>query len=313
MNENLHERGFRDCIRAGADAPPGAGAGSDRSAADDEHDLGAALAGAIGDRVDAAAPPVMPPMAAIADLAAARARRRTVRRTAMAVVASVAVVVGGVVWRNVLERDTATTVIVTAVGDDGISGLGSAGTARDGPAEPAPDGSAGTARDGPAEPAPPTPEELSTGPVLQWTEIDPGFADLFNFKSLDDGRVLARAWGTADERVIDGERAVYTGSGSDWTELPLPDGIIVRHIDISGDRWLAWGRPRSSDDPREVIDRVFYTDDRGANWTELLMNVPPDPAPASPDCERHLWVESALASGERIVLVGWRLRNVLGG
>ena len=294
MNENLHERGFRDRVRAGADAPPGAGSGSDRSAADDEHDLGAALAGAIGDRVDAAAPPVKPPMAAIADLAAARARRRTARRTVMAAAASVAVV-GGVVWSNVLERDTATNVIVAAIEDDDSSPLASAGTAQDDPAEPA--------QDDPAEPASPTPEELSTGPVLQWTEIDPGFADLFNFESLDDGRVLARAWGTGDERVIDGERAVYTDDGIDWTELRLPGGIIIRRIDISGERWLAWGRPRSSDDPREVIDRVFYTDDRGANWTELLVNVPPDPEPVSPYCERHLWVDSVLASGERIVLV----------
>ena len=100
--------------------------------------------------------------------------------------APVALVVGGVVWSNVLERDTATTVIVTAIEDDGSSPLASAGTAQDDPAEP----------------AAPTPEELSTGPVLQWTEIAPGFADLFDFKSLDDGRVLARAWGIADERVF---------------------------------------------------------------------------------------------------------------
>ena len=178
--------------------------------------------------------------------------------------------------------------------------VGSPGAAQEG----SPGIDTGTGEDGSNQfvSAGPTPEELSSGPVLQWTEIDPGFADLFNFESLDDGRVLARAWGIGDELVLDGERAVFTDNGIDWTGFPLPDGIVIRRIDISGDRWLAWGRPRSSDGPREVIDRVFFTDDRGANWNELLLQVPPDPKLASPYCERHLWVSSALASGERFVL-----------
>ena len=296
MTENLHgrEKNSRDDL-----------------AADREQALGEALGRAIGDHLDAAAPPATPLLADIEDTAVARARARTARRAVVAVAASVAVVVGGLVGWNALRGDATTTVFVTS-GDRSTPSTPTAPVT--GEAESAPRGAAqelapgidtGTEEDDSNHlvSAAPTPEELSTGPVLEWTEIDPGFADLFNFDSLDDGRVLARAWGIGDELVIDGERAVYTDNGIDWTELPLPDGIIIRRIDISGDRWLAWGRPRSSDDPREVIDRVFFTDDRGANWTELLVNVPPDPEPVSPYCERHLWVDSVLASGERIALV----------
>ena len=296
MTENLHgrENNSRDDL-----------------AVDREQALGEALGRAIGDHLDAAAVPAIPLLAEIEDRAVARARARTTRRAVVAVAASVAVVVGGLVGWNALRGDSTTTVFV-ASGDPSTSSTPTAPAI--GEAESAPRGAAqeresgidiGTEEDDSNQfvSAGPTPEELSTGPVLQWTEIDPGFADLFNFESLGDGRVLARVWGIGGERVIDGERAVYTDNGIDWTGLRLPDGIIIRRIDISGDRWLAWGRPRSSDDPRELIDRVFYTDDRGADWTELLVDVPPDPEPVSPYCERHLWVDSVLASGERIALV----------
>ena len=171
------------------------------------------------------------------------------------------------------------------------------------------DGQSGSADDEAA-----TPEELSTGPVLRWTEIDPGFADLFNFKSLEDGRVLARAWGQGDELAMDGERAVYTDNGIDWTELPLPEGIVIRGIDISGERWLAYGWTHGSDEPRELADRVFFTDDRGVTWTELTLGIPPDSIPDSSHCDRFLRVRSASVSDDGIVvdLGGYRTLDAHG-
>ena len=153
-----------------------------------------------------------------------------------------------------------------------------------------------------------SPEELSTGPVLEWTEIDPGFADLFSFESVDDGRVLARAWGIGDELAMDGERAVYTDNGVDWTELPLPEGIVIRGIDISGDRWLAYGWTHGDYEHGDLVDRVFFTDDRGANWTEVNLDIPPDSIPESSHCDRVLFVRSAAVSEDGIVVDLWGYR-----
>ena len=153
-----------------------------------------------------------------------------------------------------------------------------------------------------------TPEALSTGPVLEWTEIDPGFADLFHLQSMDDGRVLARAWGIGDELAMDGERAVYTDNGVDWTDLPLPEGIVIRGIDISGDRWLAYGYTHGDHEPGDLVDRVFFTDDRGANWTEANLDIPADATPASSHCDRYLFVQSASVSDDGIVVDLWGYR-----
>ena len=168
---------------------------------------------------------------------------------------------------------------------------------------------AGEADSGPAQSGGSvTPEGLSTGPVLEWAEIDPGFADLFNFESVDDGRVLARAWGIGDELAMDGERAVYTDNGTDWTELPLPEGIVVRGIDISGDRWLAYGWTHGDHEHGELVDRVFFTDDRGASWTEVNLDIPADSIPESSHCDRVLFVQSAAVSEDGIVVDLWGYR-----
>ena len=150
-----------------------------------------------------------------------------------------------------------------------------------------------------------TPEEVSTGPALEWTEIDPGFADLYAFESLDSGRVLARAWYVGDELSLGGERAVYTDNGTDWTELPLPEGIVVRDIDNAGERWVAYGWTHGSDDYLELMDQVFLSDDQGATWTELTLDIPAGPTPASSQCVRFLVVDSASISDDGIVLDIW--------
>ena len=153
-----------------------------------------------------------------------------------------------------------------------------------------------------------TPEALSTGPVLQWTEIDPAFADLFSFESFDNGRVVARAWAVGDEMSLGGERAVYTGNGTDWTELPLPEGIVVRGIDNLGERWVAYGWTHGSDDYGELVDRVFRSDDQGATWTELALDIPADPTTSSSQCVRFLAVDSASISDDGIVVDIWGYR-----
>ncbi len=150
-----------------------------------------------------------------------------------------------------------------------------------------------------------TPEELSTDPVLRWTETDPGIGDVFGLQSVADGRVLARTWD-------DGGKVIVTSNGSDWTELPMPPGLEPRYVSIFGDRWLVSGtNPRfvthyglvtlfgepvpvggrippsehvtTRIPPGETIaERVFYSDDQGISWTELVFDIPAAATQAPP-------------------------------
>ena len=269
MTENMHDR----------QAEP--------MAAHDEQSLGAALGRAIGARVDASAPAAPPPPTMIADRAAARARVRTAQRTVVAVAASVLVAVGGVVGWRALSRQDTTTVLVTS--DRAIESSSGAVPA--------------AGWDDPQGPAIPAPEDLSTGPVLQWIEVDPGFVDLVPFQSTGDGRVIAYAWPEGVEQVFHSEWLVVTGNGTDWEELRLPEGLIPEEINITGDRWLVVGRYRDFAAPEDRLNLVFFSDDRGNSWTELEFETPPDPALALPYLDEHLWVSPGLVRGERMVLV----------
>lgn len=184
--------------------------------------------------------------------------------------------------------------LATDAAEHAGSGPGSAGTAN------AP---AGTGRADPTGMRTPDPEDLSTGPALHWTELDPDFADLYGFEATGDGRVIARAWPGGDGRTVGGDRVVVTANGADWEELPLPDRLIPAQIDVAGDRWLVIGWYPDFDAPESRLDRAFFSDDRGATWTELEFDIPADPALASPYLQEHLWSTPALVSGERMVLV----------
>ena len=282
-----------------------------RAAEDDDQSLGAALGRAIGAQVDATAMPGLLPLATMADQAAARARVQAARRAVVAVAASALLVVGGVVGWNALNRRATTDVFVTAAdpsapstGTVPVTGEADSaaptGTEEDASGQLAP---AGIERDDATGSETLSPQDLSTDPVLQWTEVDPDFLDLFGFESAGDGRVIAYAWPEGVEQVLHGERAVVTSNGTDWEELSLPDGLIPDGIDIAGDRWLVTGRYRSFDAPGGRLNRVFFSDDLGTTWTELEFEIPPDPALASPYQQENLWVTPALVSGERMVLV----------
>ena len=321
---------------AGSDA--GSDAGWDAGAPTDDG-LGEALAQAIDERVGAVDPR---PPSDIAERAEARARARASRRAAASLVAAAAVLIGGVVVWNALDplEDSDNVVITsddaaspavpgdaataTADGSESQPGqseaagaavpTGSDQAAAEGPREATgadgdgPGEAAVAAADEPAGSPPVTPEQLSTGPVLTWSEISPPFSDAFLIESPGDGRVVARLRDGADGRVS------VTSDGVSWTYVPMPQGIDVHHVDISGHRWLVTGTgladaedgsgsaglgwPASSP---EGPTRVFYSDDRGAAWTELALEIPTEPKP--PYVVIQPWVTHALTSGENMVLV----------
>lgn len=144
-------------------------------------------------------------------------------------------------------------------------------------------------------------QRLSTGPVLEWTEVDPGFDDLFQFESVGDGQVIARAWTDGDGQGLFGQRMVVSDNGTDWTELALPEGLFPEQVNISADRWVVTGRYPDSTWPDAGPDRLFFSDDEGATWTETIIDVPSEAA--SPYVVERWWASPVLVEGRRMVLV----------
>ena len=308
-----------------ADSVAGAHSGSEDRDALEESELGDAVGRALRERPETAW--ATPPVSLIAERAAARARARAARRTVAGVAAAAALIIGGVVVWNGLDGDGTGTVVVSlddpdaadpdAAGVDTAAADGTGTSAAssaeaDGPAtgaaadDPSPLSDPPAVEDDqPAHPDKPTPEELSTGPVLQWTEIDSGFVDLYGLESVGDGRVLARRW----RYPATAEQVVVTTNGVDWIDVPMPPGIAPQLVDISSDRWVITGQGGASDASGEAgsvpasLDRAFFSDDEGATWTELALNLPPDPARASPYVVEESRVAEVLVSGNNIVLV----------
>ena len=309
----------------------GAHSGSEDRDAPEELELGEALGRALREQPETAW--TTPPVSLISERAAARARARAARRTVAGVAAAAALIIGGVaVWNGLGDDGTGTVVVSpddpdatdpdgadldTAAADGTGTSVASSGEA-DGPVTGAAAENPSMLSDPPAveddqpvRPGEPTPEELSTGPVLQWTEIDPGFVDLYGLESVGDGRVLARRW----RGPAAAEQVVVTNNGVDWVDVPMPVGIVPQLVDISGDRWVVTGEGRALDASGEAspvaaglgvpagLGRAFFSDDEGATWTELVLNLPPGPARASPNVVEDSRVAAALVSGDNIVLV----------
>ena len=144
------------------------------------------------------------------------------------------------------------------------------------------------------------PEQFSTGPVLEWTEIDPGFDDVFDLKSVGDGRVVARGWTDGEGQGLFGQRVVVSANGTDWAEVPMPDGLFPELANIASDRWVVTGQSLDSGWPEEAVDRVFFSDDQGSTWTEMVIELP---SSSTSPYAVELWrASSVLVSGEQVVL-----------
>ncbi|MCY3635488.1 MAG: hypothetical protein OXH23_07770 [bacterium] len=271
----------------------------------DDQALGEAIGSAIRDRVDA--PASRPPVTHIAERAAARAKARNTRRAVVGIAASVALVVGGIAVWNALDSDQPTEVIVV---DEPVVAPEPAPTAAliDEP----PDESQTASGEG-AEPV--TPESLSTGPVLEWTEFDPATvfgADRFfvgRVYSVGDGRVLVEAYGP------EGDQMMVSENGVDWAVIPMPPDLSLGHFDIVGNRWLVtgWGATRAipqgellyADEQGNAIapepapmpslrTQAFFSDDQGATWTNLGISLD--------GVQQSARVVAALVSGENMVV-----------
>ena len=138
----------------------------------------------------------------------------------------------------------------------------------------------------------PAPLDISLESGLDWTEVD--LSEVFDLdqdeflmlESVGDGRVLAIV---ASRDVT--SRVLVTDDGMDWAALAIPTGLSPFRIDISGERWVIQGwdiREDASD------SRVFFSDDQGSNWTELVVDLGRFDGTA--------WIANATVAGRLIVV-----------
>lgn len=252
--------------------------------ADDDQALGTAVGAAIRERVET--PASRPPVARIAELAAARARARNTRRAVAGIAASIALVAGGIAAWNALEDDQPTEIIVvdeSAITPEPVPTAAPIDAPSDAPPK-APADSTGPA----------TPEGLSTGPVLEWLEFNPATvfgSDLLYVSSLEsvgDGRAMVQAVNSDSHQVM------VSANGVDWTAVAMPPDLDPEHIDITGERWLVTGWPTIR--MAESIGQALFSDDQGATWTDL--SIPLDPAVGNETSS----VAAALVAGENMVV-----------
>lgn len=260
----------------------------------DDRALGEALGTAIGERVDA--PITRPSVSHIADRAAAQAKARHTRQAVVGIAASLALVAGGIAAWNALENDQPTEVIVV---DDPTVAPVPAPTAQPTavPTAPSVEEPRQTVQE--EAPGPPqtsaevtyepiTPESVSTGPALAWTQFDAATvfgadaADAEHVVSVGDGRVLVRG---------DGNQVLITDNGTDWTVISMPPDFAPERFDIAGGRWLVTGWDASTID-NDI--RAVFSDDQGATWTELALDLGSATQTTS--------VADALVSGNNMVI-----------
>ncbi len=248
----------------------------------DEQALGEALGAAIRERVEAPAEP--PPVSRIAELAAARAKARHTRQAVAGIAATVALVGGGIAAWNALDSDQPTEVIV----------VDQPAPARDADPAPAPAYAATPASvSGAPEAAdaePPTPQSLSTGPTLEWEELDAAAMGselllAYGLISTGDGRAVVQA------SSPDGNKMLVSEDGREWTALSIPAGLTVDSVDITGDRWLVSGQRF---DGTGIENMVFYSDNQGGEWEDLGL-------PLAGPAER-VDLAAALVSGQNILV-----------
>ena len=246
----------------------------------DDQALGEALGSAIRGRVDA--PAARPPVSSIAERAAARAKARNTRRAVVGIAAAIALVAGGFATWNALDDGQPTEVIVVDEPPITSEPVPTAAPIDEPPDTP------------PDSTGPATPESLSTGPVLEWTEFDPAsvFGADVSFvgrvETVGDGRVLVEVHGTDSSQVMVSE------NGADWTVVPMPPDFSLEHFDIVGDRWLVTGWPVIR--MAESTGQALFSDDQGTTWTDL--NLPLGPVAENETAS----VAAALVSGENMVV-----------
>ena len=139
-----------------------------------------------------------------------------------------------------------------------------------------------------------SPEDMSTGPVLQWTEFDPTIDGPGTLFSTGDGRVVIRG-----ETSPGNSQLLSTSDGSDWSAVPPPSGLSPHTLDLTGARWAVAGWSHYVPSDADFSGRIYISDNRGASWTEATLQIDPPDLPEY--AIAHVRVNAVATSGAQVV------------
>ena len=124
-----------------------------------------------------------------------------------------------------------------------------------------------------------SPQDLSTGPVLEWTEIQLDLPNGFALHGTSDGRIVAMGgWPTRDSFPTTSHLLV-TDDGATWTQVPLPEELssVFYSVDVSDERVVVSGVPRAAPpgggDAADMGVQIFVSGDQGETWTQATLDV----------------------------------------
>lgn len=140
----------------------------------------------------------------------------------------------------------------------------------------------------------PSPADMSTGPILQWTEFDPLGNGRGSLYSIGDGRVVIRG-----ETQTGVSQLWSTSDGSDWSVVPLPSGLSPHTFDLTGVRWAVAGWSHEDLSDVDLSGRIYISDDQGASWTQATLRIDPPDLPEY--AVAHTRVNAVATSGAQIV------------
>ena len=221
------------------------------------------LAGALGDALRDAPDDLVipPPVADIAERAAAKARARNTRRTVGSIAASVMLVAGGVVaWNSANDGEPDQQEVAVESVDDPAE----ASALEEDAADSAASTSASAEDSGPGPGlADVDPAEYSTAAPLTWAEIGGPADGGGSLMTLPDGRVMVRLWsGDGADQVL------VTDDGETWTPVPMPQGVSPNFVDLGDELWVVTGWDTTVD-AVEFGDGVYVSSDQGTTWQTL--------------------------------------------
>lgn len=230
---------------------------------------------------------IPPPVADIAERAAAKARARNTRRTVGSIAASVMLVAGGVVAWNVANDsdpdeqevaiESSEEPATEAAVDSALADEAATSEMADVPVRPLID----------VDPA-----EYSTAPSLQWTEISGPAEGSGSLMTLPDGRVMVRLWSNGGT-----DQVLVTADGETWEPVALPADISPNVVDLGDALWVVTGWDSAA---TEFGDAVYVSSDQGASWQKLDV---PGLGQASDDyLVTRSYLGAAAAFGDQVVV-----------
>lgn len=150
-------------------------------------------------------------------------------------------------------------------------------------------------------------EELSTGPLLEWTEVEFDLPNGIALHAMSDGRIVALGGAPTRDSFPTTSHLLVTRDGTTWTQMPLPDQMFsfAFSIDMSDEVAAISGVPHAEPlvggDDADMGMPVFVSGDQGATWTQAMLDVQAARRDLHDDATVEFSLTSVYVSGAYVV------------